>query len=223
LADEGTASMALDRHSVYHPELMKALFRDEFDPEDIPQHIAQESPLAFFVRFINFNFNVFAAQYACRVTLSERRTHEAHTMWRHDLLRALQDSESGRIDQYKRAGFLCCWLSRRIVVDEISPVPLDELPSGEQRDRLRRHLSDFMQYGNELCPFLLGYHFCLRFVASSAPDSQLDSVIAAYRLGPSILREIAVYVKAKNVSHHALGLMYKLIFRPLPTIPVSHP
>jgi len=196
---------------------MKALFREEFDLSDIPQQIAQENPLAFFLRFINFNFNVFAAQYGCSVTLTERRTHEAYDFWKHDLFRLLKDGESIRLDQYKRAGFLCFWLRRRIVVDEIAPIPNADLPPGNAREKLKRYLPDFMQYGNEICAFTLGYHFCLRFAASSSESSELDTIVDAYKLAPTLLKEIAVYLKVKNVSPHALYLMYKLIFRPLPT------
>lgn len=206
------------RHDVYHKDLLKALFRDEFSPTALPSEVTAEKPLAFFTDFVNFNFALIAKRFGCEIILHSRRTEEAFDAWHEDLKhKPNRVHESVDLDPYKRAGFLCYWLRRRNVVDEIRPDGTDVAdPKQMQKTEL------FAAYGNELCSFYLGYQFCLRFaftqngggaetplIHASVMDAER---IQSIKLDGNFQKEIAICLKFKNMSPHALYIIYKSLF-----------
>lgn len=146
-----------------------------------------------------------ADRYACEVWLSERRLLEAHNLWEQDLTNmSITDSEEP--DHFKQAGFLAYWLRRRVVVERSAEA--EGKPEVIYRD-------DFLQYANEWCSFLVGFHICLPFEAGRTPTTERLHELRTIRLRPQYLRDIAVLLHHKNVSPHSLYLIYRSLFYPL--------
>lgn len=189
----------LSRSHIYHPEM--------------PTLLARGLP-TYFLNFVKFNFDIFASHYKCEITISARRTLEAFDGWNRDTERTLSEMNSHHgsqgLDHYKQAGFLAYWLRRRDVLEEITamqnPIP------GIARDYISPLQETFIDFGNEIGSFLFGFHYCLRY-----EYGRRISDLRACQLPEDYILAMAVMLKQKNVSPHALYLVYKSLFLDIQT------
>ena len=192
----------LEPYDVYHPDLKSKLFRDEIDENHWLGGEGAESSDQFFVNFVNYNYNKFSREYGCAVVIHHRRTVDARDIWLDDCHRALKKLHSStEIDEFKTAGFLSYWLRRRCVINEVTlsgPRDLTAAPSDLQ--------IEFIKFSNEICAFVLGFHFCVRFQARNEADAR------RIRLPHEFFRESAAFMNTKNVSPHSLYLIYRALF-----------
>ncbi len=169
-----------------------------------------------FVDAVNYAYNEVAEQYFCRCDMSERRLIEAYDYWQEDANRTLGlgiDKKSKTLDHFKHAAFICFWLRRTNPINELrgqSPVPNDRRKSAQL----------FFQYGNEICALFIGLQLCL-FYESGRWDEESSNVspiggltdrLKLVSLPPDLLGDFAMILKHKNMSPHAIYLMYKSLF-----------
>ena len=106
-------------------------------------------------------------------------------------------------DHFKRAAHLAYWLRRCSPVIEVN----EELTHDFKNvDKLREF---YFRYGNEFVAFDVGYQLCLYFEANKegAKHSLTD-----YKLTSEYIHIVAHFLKTKNVSPHALFLIYTSLF-----------
>ncbi len=72
----------------------------------------------------------------------------------------------------------------------------------------------FVMSGNELCAFLVGFRICTFFEYGRLADQghPVDEMIQRVNISPSLLFDIAALMKNKNVSPHAIYVVYRSLF-----------
>lgn len=142
---------------------------------------------------------------------SEARLRDAHRAWLADLARirgAEPNLKEAGLDHFKQCAHLAYWLRRKSPIvdyeDWAAKVEgLGDLYSDEvqRRDLLRR-------YGEEFLAFDFGYKICLYYEMERLenPRSEPPALTLTH------LIDICHMLKFKNVSPHALYLIYKSIF-----------
>lgn len=181
-------------YHLYHPE-MPGLLHKGLPP--------------FFFNFVDYNFNRFAGQYGCSVSTSGLRMLDVLDAWRRDASAWLgemnrQQGTTG-LDHFKHAGILAFWLRRRLVIERIRYLQPEDSrvePSSTQ-DR-------FVEFADELCSFFLGFHFCFRY---EYEERRWDLPTA--HLSDDYVATMVTFLKRKNVSPHAMYLIYKSLFADL--------
>jgi len=190
-------------YSIYHPNIL-----DRLKSGDVLAAGEQVSGQVWFLRTVTELFVNVARAHGCDVTLSEQRLLEARNLWLDDINRARTEGGNG-IDHYKQAGFLVYWLRRRMVVNRID----DRAESGLNGAR-----REFSRFGNEKASFVFGFRLCLGFATRHLPKSQRLDVIEHIDLTPEFRRDTAILLHHKQVSPHALYLIYRALFMDM-TIP----
>lgn len=139
------------------------------------------------------------------VRLSARRLQDAHSFWLGDEQRILQTemSSSLELDHFKQAAHLAYWLRRSSPIVEI----IDNSNSGFENIDENREFH--YKYANEYSAFMFGYDICRFFEAH-----RVDSGVFAndFELDEDYVAVMCQFLKAKNVSPHALFLIYKSLF-----------
>lgn len=153
---------------------------------------------------ISLAFADIAREHDCRITLSDIRIREARFDWLHDCDR-IRVNGSDNPDHFKRAGYLCFWLRRRVLIEAI--VSMEDAP-----------LSDFQaffhQFGNEICSFMVCFRICFFFECRRAlavgeiPDKDFLSV----DLPQGYIDDVSKLLRFNHVSPHSLYLIYKALF-----------
>lgn len=163
---------------------------------------------AFFFNFIDYNFSRFAGQYGCSITTNLLRTLDAFDAWRRDAEAWLGEMNRHQgttgLDHFKHAGILAFWLRRRLVIERIQF--LDPQMESGVRDPSPTQ-ERFVEFANELSSFFLGFHFCLRY---EFDERRWD--LETGHLDDDYVATIATLLKRKNVSPHAMYLIYKSLF-----------
>jgi hypothetical protein len=143
--------------------------------------------------------------------LSKPRIYEAHGAWINDLKR-VQDREQHLIDgldHFKQCGHLAFWLRRTTPVAELQDLDFgsSELPLRPREKELRGIL---LGYHNEYLAFDLGYQLCKYYEVKhlDKPSERARDLV----LSPDYYQTVCHFMKYKNVSPHALHLIYKSIF-----------
>ena len=97
------------------------------------------------------------------------------------------------------------WLRRRLVIEDIQvmPNPIQGVPD----DYISPRQEEFLSAGNEIAAFLLGFHYCLRYEYKSGEIDLLTG-----HLSTDFMTTVGVLLREKNVSPHALFLIYKALF-----------
>lgn len=177
----------------------------EIGPNDLP--LIQADRDAFVRFFEGFTDEVFwGARLMAR--LSKPRLLEAHRSWVDDLVRVqAREPELGDgLDHFKRSGHLAFWLRRMGPIVEALDVM--GMVSEPERDPLTSDQLAFRDllfgYSNEYTAFDLGLQFC-RFYEEDNPRSLMT-------IDQNYFRMICHFLKFKNVSPHALTLIYKSLF-----------
>ena len=160
----------------------------------------------FFYEVISDEIDQIASHFGCQAELSEIKLLEAQSYWLHDL-EGLRVSESEEPDHFKHAGWLCHWLRKKSVISRLTIF---------QEERLTDVFADHF---NEYTAFAIGlkmvifYECCERGISDAAIVRSARSVAV-----PNLIRDVAVYLSHKNVSPHAIYLIYKSLMLPIPII-----
>src|SRR5438874_2876380 len=123
------------------------------------------------------------------------------------------------LDHFKHASFIAFWLRRMLpinqslVVSKYKSVPEDTDANDDQKF--------FLRYGSELCALLIGFQICVFYEAGKTPQGAADlhpdrlQNLKNYRLPQQTIADFVMILKHKNISPHALYLLYKSLFTTL--------
>ncbi len=143
--------------------------------------------------------------------LSKPRVYEAHGAWITDLKRVGQHEPNlkGGLDHFKQCGHLAFWLRRMTPVAEMMDLDFGdaELPLSSRAQELRTLLNG---YNNEYLAFDFPFQICkyYEFRHKQKPSQRAAGLI----LSPDYYQMACHFMKYKNVSPHALHLIYKSMF-----------
>lgn len=145
--------------------------------------------------------------------LSQPRVVEAHGAWLSDLKR-VNDHEpqlGGGLDHFKRCGHLAFWLRRMSpVVEAVDTTTNYQDAPGPDLSGDENAFRDLLfGYCNEYLAFDLGFQFCRYYEINKAGGSTRANCLI---LDEDYLRTTCHFLKYKNVSPHALFLIYKSLF-----------
>lgn len=151
---------------------------------------------------------------------SVSRLYEAYEAWKKDLERVSRMELRGHeLDHFKQSGHLCYWLRRKSPIIEVNR---DPAKSGAPISALANAL--LLQYANEFTAFDAGFRIS-RFFECKRDDvyvmvkmlgriPQRPTQISDLTLSLDFYQTICQFLKEKNVSPHALFLIYKSLFAP---------
>jgi hypothetical protein len=190
----------MDEFNLYQPHVFDYLkYGQRISPgNEVPAK-------TWFREVISDAFNQIAGGYGCEVNLSGRRLDEARELWIADVERAKIEN-SIDADHFKQAGFLSYWLRRRVVV------AINHEIEGADAGTLQR---DFLKYGNEICSFLTCFRLALFFEIERLHGTVRLEQLNGIHLAPALVKDVAVLLHHKNVSPHAMYLVYRALFYPL--------
>lgn len=154
------------------------------------------------------------APYALEPLFAVSRLRDAHLFWQKDLLRVSKIEYEGMpLDHFKRCGHLCYWLRRSSPIIEAQEIlsPKD------------RHLNDFVKtmlfrYANEFTAFYAGFRICKYFEIKRTDGGTWHTLhLDNLDIDAEYFHTICHFLKEKNVSPHALYLIYLSLFSNLRT------
>lgn len=178
----------------------------------------------WFIDCIAYNYSLLAQSRGCGVSMSTRRLGEAFDFWREDNTRTLSEGieTSVNLDHFKHASFVAFWLRRMIPINQT--VVVSEYQAVPQKKNATEQQKFFLRCGNELCAFLIGFQICLfyEFGTKFEGDNVVDLVgqlqgtrlrkLQQHFLPPAMVADFVMILKHKNMSPHALYLLYKSLF-----------
>ncbi|MEO9894795.1 MAG: hypothetical protein ABJD13_02490 [Paracoccaceae bacterium] len=141
------------------------------------------------------------------VELCPKRLKSAHTLWQEDLKHSSDMDMDGRhLDHFKHAGYLAFWLRRAspIIRIDFDKSKIENLPKSE-----RYYLDFLVQFGNEHLAFTLGHEICMFFQCYRV-DMPVDP--KAFGFDSAFAHDMNSTMKRKNMSPHALNLIYRALF-----------
>lgn len=143
----------------------------------------------------------FSEQYAkLRPRFSARRLFDAHHFWTEDVKRLRDFSLNKKEpDHFKQSGHLAYWLRRSNPI-----VDYDVLGSANAEEEENRKL--LFDFGGEYLAFDLGYMICRHYETSGLLSGTYPN---DFNPGTVYVRDVCCFLKEKNVSPHALYLIYK--------------
>ena len=141
------------------------------------------------------------------IEVCPQRLKSAHKLWHEDLNRSAQnDMGGGHLDHFKHAGYLAFWIRRATPVIRIDfdKSKYDRLSASD------KYYVDFLiQFSNEHLAFTLGYEICLFFECYRV-GMPLDP--KAFGYSSAFAHDMNSTLKRKNMSPHALNLIYRALF-----------
>lgn len=141
--------------------------------------------------------------------VSPSRLCDAHRYWMADIKRLSLSLPNGNSpDHFKQAAHLTYWLRRQGPVIDYRETNSIQDGGGDTPSPTQKECRDLLfEYGSEYLAFDIGYQICKYFESHkvSAMDVQFD-------LGEEYIRTISCFLKEKNVSPHALFLVFKSLF-----------
>ncbi|MEH2481544.1 hypothetical protein V1282_004901 [Nitrobacteraceae bacterium AZCC 2146] len=152
---------------------------------------------------------------SCRLlpVISKPRLIEAHGAWVNDLSRvgAHEPNLEDGLDHFKRCGHLSFWLRRMGPIVEALDTTKN-LGDSAGYD-LSRDEIDFRElllgYCNEYIAFDFSYQICKYYEMGKVPPSPRATAIAPSR---EYFQTMCQFLKYKNVSPHAMHLIFKSLF-----------
>ena len=163
--------------------------------------------------------------------VSDARLIEAHERWTKDLYRVSDiELQGAPLDHFKQSGHLAYWLRRCSPVTQL--IIDDEFDSAQRPPERAQKL--VLRYSNEITAFDVGFRIC-RFFEAKRSDNPTHLVLALSDQGRRQIAELdrireinsrqtltfeyvetmGSFLKTKNVSPHAMYLIYKSLFFPL--------
>lgn len=144
--------------------------------------------------------------------LSPLRVEEAHGAWQNDLHRVggNEPNLGGGLDHFKQCGHLAFWVRRMSPVIDVSDLTYDREPQTPPLTKDEVDLRNLLfGYHNEFIAFEFGYQFCLFYELEKPGGSRRAKTIS---LSDEYYKTTCHFLKYKNVSPHALFLIYKSLF-----------
>ena len=146
---------------------------------------------------------------------SRPRLREVHHFWNNDLqrLEAHEADLTHGLDHFKCCGHLAYWLRRCAPMTELLDVAgayleeIRDLEPGSKRLALRNLLQS---HTNEYLAFDWAFQICLFYEQTKPPSGNPRA--KAELLTEDYVRTICHFLKSKNVSPHALFLVFKSLF-----------
>lgn len=155
--------------------------------------------------------------------ISKSSLSRMHRLYLEDLKRVLKHGiarGSDELDHFKQAALLCFWFRRTSPIHRLKPNlnPIEKaaLESDPQGNLLLGTLN-YRDYPNEITAFLIGARICMYFEDSVIGneiniDMVIQEDIGIYDIIADNMREIGAILQSKNISFHALYIMYKFLF-----------
>ncbi|MDR3472610.1 MAG: hypothetical protein P4M09_13125 [Devosia sp.] len=175
----------------------------------------------YFRNAATYNYNLLALRFGCQTLISKGRAGDAHDFWLEDEKRTLEvgvPAETHALDHFKQASFICFWLRRLQPINETKVIAGWDIDPSSDRYRRRKR---FLRYGNEYCALIIGYQICLNYeMAKIYPRSDKIAPLIGSRLDyfrrvqfpEPLISDFVMVLKHKNMSPHALYLLYKSLF-----------
>ncbi len=176
----------------------------------------------WFIDCIGFNYSNLAERWQCSTVLSERRLGEAFDFWKEDQIRTLTEgiqTGSSSLDHFKHASFIGFWLRRMLPINTTLLISTYKVVPEE--DGATEDQQFFLRYGNELCAFLIGFQLCLFYESSIIfdgdnvvylrPEKRIE-YLKKCMISTITISDFVMILKHKNMSPHALYLLYKSLF-----------
>jgi hypothetical protein len=157
-----------------------------------------------FYEVIADEIDQIASFYGCEADISVIKLLEAHSYWLHDL-ENLRVSESEEPCHLKHAGWLCHWLRKKSIVSRLIV---------HQSERLS---VCFENHFNEVIAFAIGLKLVVFYECTERglSDEAITASVAQSSVS-DLLHDVAVYLSHKNVSPHAIYLIYAALMRQSP-------
>jgi hypothetical protein len=168
-----------------------------------------------FVRFFVDYAQDVLSQARLYPRLSQQRVIEAHGAWLSDLKRVNnhepQLKKGDGLDHFKRSGHLAFWVRRMGPVVEAIDTTLNlaDSPGYDVSEDEAAFRDLLFGYCNEYLAFDLGYQFCRYYeIGKRGGSARAEALV----LDEDYIRTTCHFLKYKNVSPHALYLIYKSLF-----------
>ncbi|WP_298362532.1 hypothetical protein [uncultured Litoreibacter sp.] len=168
----------------------------------------------FFLEVIDQAAKAVASKCGFEIELHPTRIQEAQDLWIEDIQSLTLDKKIGgetvRACEYKQSSFLTYWLRRRLVVYSVSP----KNPGDRDFDTL------FKEYPSEYVALSIGLKLAAFHRFASAPNFHGDALAEISDKGDdmlfSLMHDALVLLHHKNVSPHALYLVFKALYTRMP-------
>lgn len=161
-----------------------------------------------FFNVVQNQLSVLLQPYQLRGDLSLARLNEAHFYWLADLGRiGTHELDGANPDHFKQAGHLAYWIRRVRPISNLEVINVDSKADMSPEDAYADEYRLYFNYGNEYLAFELGYHLSLFYILFAA--TKPGRIVT-----PSwdFIECTCHFLNAKNVSPHALFLIYKGFF-----------
>lgn len=156
----------------------------------------------WFYKCVSYEYNSFASRYKCKIELSKKRVRQAHGYYLRDAERFRNYGIEGNsdLDHFKHAGILAYWLRRRMIINTVIFEKHPSLPDEKMPFPVQEDFSE--EYENEYCAFLFGLKICSHYEGKATHDN----------IANTFARDITTVMRHKNVSPHALIMIYRSLF-----------
>ena len=163
-----------------------------------------------FGRFVCDEFDTIGRYVALKPQYSDYLFHDAYQSYIWDIDRLKEnmkkDSKTMTPDHFKLCGYLAYWLRRNSPItrwDEVDGKSRHQMSKKEKQ--VREVIYDF---GRAFSAFMVGYRICYFLEHNKeSEESKLSRPI-----DESYIRAVCYCMQYKNVSPHALGLIYRSLF-----------
>jgi len=155
----------------------------------------------WFIECMAFNFYSIGAEWGAFTETSARRLGETYDFWKVDARRTLDSGikkGTKQLDHFKQASFIAFWLRRQIPINRTLRI----LPDGTVAVKLHllsKHTSVVEPIANDERPYATHTTSTLEYIRGCS-------------LKRDCVRDFAMVLKHKNMSPHALYLLYKSLF-----------
>jgi hypothetical protein len=169
----------------------------------------------WFNNFIRYQYeNVVFKMEAVAPVLSDYWILQAYLRWNKDVLYASsKEYEGAPLDHFKYSGFLCYWLRRCPPMSDLQ----ENFDTNFAGIKHRKPNEILIRYGNVFAAFDIGLRIC-RYWESARKDLRHSSEMRQKIMRFSIPQksgysfDMSYVLAEKNVSPHALNMVYKSLF-----------
>lgn len=138
--------------------------------------------------------------------LSPERLEEVRIQWLHDIGRIDIDG-SREPDEFKLTGFLAYWLRRRCVIT--NAIRSEASLKAAADIGFVKHQTQFLMRCNEITAFMIGHCICVYWNSDLSSDESAIQDLSDFDIDREFLFDIGTLMKQKNLSPHALYIIYR--------------
>ena len=197
------------------------------DPTYVDHFLYRSDIFDDLIDFEKFKFIVtvnamdIAADFGCDITLVHRKLRNMHDAFIGDRKRAIDHGSKGamnELDHLKEAAFFCFWFRRTGPIGEVSFVAEASPIAPETGTVFTPDKKLFTLYADELCGFLIAFRIIMYFEKNVHGNGESLAKLRAQSTDEHLavfdnLSEICAMLKNKNMSPHAIYLMFKFLCR----------